>query len=272
MSHIVVLLPHDRDRVGTLTLYDDSGRIIAGPFTALGLADKKDAERHNNIERDALKQYGNTPLGEYSVAGFLPYKDQDDRTRHGPNGKIVLQASSGQALEADRQGNRKYLEIHGGTLRGYQLRPTNGCIRVSDDDMKQLMLAILFENRAPTSCKIDTLMVSVWDVNQERGAEAGGGDVDPVSINKKDLLTLPAFMKFSDTSSETTPTKDSPHQAAQPPTKPQASTPKSTIPTIDHPPMERSGTKPATGEAHPGPAKSGDGNLGNMTGDPGKLP
>jgi hypothetical protein len=39
MTEIVVELPADRRYLGTLTLKDDQGRVVAGPFPAFGKAD-----------------------------------------------------------------------------------------------------------------------------------------------------------------------------------------------------------------------------------------
>ena len=48
MPTIVVELPAERSDPGQLTLVDDSGKIVAGPFPAYGRADSDSAEAHEN--------------------------------------------------------------------------------------------------------------------------------------------------------------------------------------------------------------------------------
>jgi lipoprotein-anchoring transpeptidase ErfK/SrfK len=59
--------------------------------------------------------------------------------KFGPNPFIVLDPTSGPALRA-KQNGRHGLLIHGGDLNAQgKLRPTFGCVRVFNKDMKDLL-------------------------------------------------------------------------------------------------------------------------------------
>jgi lipoprotein-anchoring transpeptidase ErfK/SrfK len=59
--------------------------------------------------------------------------------KYGPHGWITLNPVAGQALEAKRNG-RFGLLIHGGAPgAGGALRPTFGCLRLTNGDMRGLM-------------------------------------------------------------------------------------------------------------------------------------
>jgi hypothetical protein len=163
---IIVELPKDRRGYGTLKLVDAEGISIAGPFKVFGMADPSNAADHQNTQRSPLLLFGDTPTGSYQVAGFLPSKSDDDSRRHGPNGKIALFPVAGDAALAASIG-RIGLEIHGGYLRSNKLRPTNGCLRLTDDDMAALLTAIVTSGTAPGSCSVSEISVSVTELGAD---------------------------------------------------------------------------------------------------------
>jgi hypothetical protein len=174
---IVVHLPHDRRGYGQLKLLDAQGISIAGPFKVYGMADPRNAADHHNPGRSPLLLFGDTPTGTYRVGGFLPAFSDEDARRHGPNGKIVIIPSSGDARLAASIG-RIGLEIHGGYLAPgtNKLRPTNGCLRLRDDDMVALLAAVITSGTPPDSCSVSEISVSVI----ETGADTiGQMDGDP---------------------------------------------------------------------------------------------
>src|SRR5579859_7744671 len=143
MPRIVVELPKDRTQAGTLELQDDSGKTVAGPFDVLGKADNQTATSHGNPDRDPAMPYGDTPTGSYDVSGYKATgNEQYSAHSYGTSGAIALDPVGGDAAEASDNG-RTGLMIHAGDLGAEdQLRPTNGCMRMSNEDMATLMSAI----------------------------------------------------------------------------------------------------------------------------------
>ena len=68
---------------------------------------------------------------------------QPSRT-YGPHERIHLTAKEGQCLEACTGTKPRWgLMIHGGDLnKSGALRPTHGCIRVTDDAMKEILALV----------------------------------------------------------------------------------------------------------------------------------
>jgi hypothetical protein len=151
MAQIIVVLPDNRNRPGSLRVIDNEGRTIKGPFPVLGLANRKDAIENNNPNRDPLSPFGNTPLGTYKASRALPTgmpgTTLNSVHSYGPNGAIKITPTGGEAAGAPERG----LLIHGGALyqdtktgRKYNLvglRPTQGCLllRLKNEHMKQLI-------------------------------------------------------------------------------------------------------------------------------------
>ena len=180
MPTIAISLPNDRTKIGTLQLVADDGTLIAGPFDAYGKADGQAAKNNANPSRNSLLPFGDTPTGTYMVPGLEATGDGTTRSTHsyGPNGAIRLNPTGGDAATAAIAG-RQFLLIHGGDLNpARQLRPTNGCVRLSDADMVALLNAISVEAKLtspPDSCSLDNLSVSV----SAGGADDGYDEDDP---------------------------------------------------------------------------------------------
>jgi len=120
----------------------DGANVLAGPFDCLGKSDNQAAKQRGNPTRNPLFSYGDTPTGDYrGYVNHLEPTQTNDNT-YGPNGIISLDPQSGDALKAKKNG-RFGLLIHGGRLRdSIHLRPTFGCVRVSDESMRKILQAI----------------------------------------------------------------------------------------------------------------------------------
>ena len=174
---IIVQLPLDRSKTGTLRLVDDAGNTLAGPYDVLGKADNGTAMSHGNSSRDPLQPYGDTPEGVYAVPRAIasgngtPYSDHS----YGPYGALILQPTSGEA-EAAAAAGRVGLMIHSGDPGQTQpLRPTHGCLRLSNGSMNALMAALSSAAQVDgISCQMAHLSVIVGnDSDQDPTEDAG---------------------------------------------------------------------------------------------------
>lgn len=181
MPKIIVELPADRKGLGTLRLMSDSGSTVAGPFRALGKADRKTAAAKGNPTGDPLKPYGDTPCGTFELIDIVQTGEdaEIDSSKYGKHGAIRLRPTEGQAARAalaDRTGSM----IHGGEASSSgDLRPTNGCVRVSDDDMRLLLEAIArltISEGPPLVCMIEETAIVRGTV---AAADEGYDEADP---------------------------------------------------------------------------------------------
>lgn len=137
---IKVDLLRDRTKVGRLTLISNEGIPLCGPFPALGLADNAAASAHHNHHRDPVLPFGDTPTGGYKFS--IINTPLTPKHSYGPYGAISLDPISGDALSAEQHG-RSGLLIHSGDPGANgNLRPTHGCIRLFDADLKTLLQAL----------------------------------------------------------------------------------------------------------------------------------
>ena len=139
MEHITfrITLPANRDYVGLISVADQSGVLLAGPFRIAARADDDIAAEHGNPTRATTLPFGDPPLGLYRVQGL-------SRTGEGTNYRqdlfgihdiIVLNGVGGHAALADANG-RFEVVIHGGPLAADGgLRASTGHFRVSDTDL-----------------------------------------------------------------------------------------------------------------------------------------
>ncbi|MET3207389.1 UNVERIFIED_CONTAM: hypothetical protein ABIC26_000323 [Paenibacillus sp. PvR008] len=130
----MVNLKSNRRELGTLKMYNGSGSLAFGPVPALGRSEYD----YSPTEID-----GNTPTGEYTAQLAPPRTDTAAHRRsYGMNGIVEMDPISGQALIAKRNG-RTGLWIHGGAPSSTGgLRPTHGCVRLSEEDQAGLVSAI----------------------------------------------------------------------------------------------------------------------------------
>lgn len=102
----------------------------------LGKADNAEAAKHQNPTRWPLLPYGDTPTGVWYVRKYGPISPH---ATYGVHAVAVLTPESGDAAKAVK---RSGIWLHGGSpgaSREYGfLRPTFGCLRLSDDDMGQI--------------------------------------------------------------------------------------------------------------------------------------
>jgi len=135
-----VILNQNRSKTGVamLTMPDGSSHH----FACLAKSDNAAAVAHGNPTRNPLLPFGDLPKGIYTgeVTAAAAGSDTAKRT-YGPHARILLLAVSGDCLEACTGKRPRWgLMIHGGALgaKGV-LRPTHGCLRLSDDNMKTLL-------------------------------------------------------------------------------------------------------------------------------------
>ena len=181
MPRLIIQLPADRTGFGTLRLIGNGGSTVAGPFRALGRADRKTAAAKGNPTGDPLKPYGDTPCGTFNLIDIVQTAEgtRIDVSKYGRHGAIRLRPAEGQAARAGRAG-RTGLMIHGGEASpGGDLRPTNGCVRLSDDDMRLLLEAIArvtISEGPPLVCMIEETAI-VRD--RVTAADEGYEEADP---------------------------------------------------------------------------------------------
>lgn len=141
--HIMANFPTNRDNKGTLKMYNGSGALVFGPVEALGRGSNDPA--NNNDHTNWRLKNADVPTGVYQTtvvaAGSSSYS-------FGPHKRVWMnQAVSGNALVAEQNG-RSEIMVHGGdlatdsSLPWYPLRPTYGCIRLSNTNQAALISAI----------------------------------------------------------------------------------------------------------------------------------
>lgn len=134
---IHILLHKDRTLPGTLNVIDGQTTRLTVP--CLGKSDNMAAKAHRNPTRDPAGPYGDTPVGSYGLV-WLPWRptgdknaDEEHVSGYGPFGMF--------AMVPDFTTVRVGLMIHAGDA-GKQyggLRPTYGCVRVSNESMALLV-------------------------------------------------------------------------------------------------------------------------------------
>lgn len=152
MTKILISLPAwqpaERTRIGELRASDDTNQI--GPFECDGKSDNQAAIAAENPTRNPELPYGDTPFGEYSASIVYELDTPGNRRSYGlpdETGKIPTIAL--QPLKGPTQAWRAYLNrrtglrIHSGDLNGSGgLRPTHGCVRMIEDQFKELLLFV----------------------------------------------------------------------------------------------------------------------------------
>jgi hypothetical protein len=143
MLILTIGLPAKRNRCGALTLAREGGAILLRAAPAAGFVCSVLATAHNP-GREPVLPYGDTPTGTFRLAGVYASGDGTSLpARHfGPHGVIALEAISGQALIAASAGRGKVL-MHGGPPGPHgRLRGTAGALRLTNEDMLTLRLAV----------------------------------------------------------------------------------------------------------------------------------
>lgn len=138
--HIIANLGMDRNKPGTLKVYDKQGRLVMQPVPALGRGTNHQQNGYDHTQQ--LKRNADTPSG-VSRTQIIGRGSATDS--FGPHERVHLySAISGNFLKAEKAGRREIL-IHGGKQKStpkntwYPLHPTYGCIRLSNTDMGELI-------------------------------------------------------------------------------------------------------------------------------------
>jgi hypothetical protein len=141
---IEITFSQDRISVGQLQVFNDAGAPALGPVDCLGRADAQDAKLHGNPERNSTLPFGDTPVGKYSLVRLVSHSgSESDSHTYGDYPSLLLDPISGDALKAKKNG-RFGLMIHGGAPSGTaKLRPTHGCVRVSEDNQRDLVAVVV---------------------------------------------------------------------------------------------------------------------------------
>lgn len=154
MSKIQIDLPHDRTHLGELRLMADDNCVAR--FPCYGKADNAAAAAVGNPKRLTTLRNGDTPLGAYRVTGLHDMGDSPKQIRsYGALPAIGIEGIGGDALIA-KQAGRTGLMIHGGTLSSAGLRPTHGCVRLSEASMAELH-RLFAEHGNPSTVAIEEI-------------------------------------------------------------------------------------------------------------------
>lgn len=139
MLSVRVELPQNRTQTGSLRILNGASTVL-GPLIGYGKADNAAARRHGNPDRNPEFPYGDTPCGEWRIVAIIPTGVEGLPARsYGPHGALDLRPVSGSCRRAYDQG-RHGIWIHGGDLSAAgRLRPTHGCLRLSNDDMHAVL-------------------------------------------------------------------------------------------------------------------------------------
>lgn len=137
--HIIVNLPAygNRDNKGTLKMYNGSGALVFGPVEALGRGDRTEQGDKNNANWRLTD--ADTPTGVYSAS--IAAKELPESS-YGPHQRVRMTPVSGDIVTTTRSG----FLIHGGDAATSgtwaPLRPTHGCIRISNNNVASLLAVI----------------------------------------------------------------------------------------------------------------------------------
>jgi hypothetical protein len=135
MAKLHAEFEQDRTQVGVIRLFSAIGTEIKF-YSALGKAANDTAEINGNKGASSLLKYGDSPTGTYLITAVVP---SGAGTKYGDAGVIKLNPSSGDALLA-KQNGRTGLLVHGGDPGGiHLLRRTNGCIRMMNSELADLI-------------------------------------------------------------------------------------------------------------------------------------
>jgi len=146
---IRVLLPRDRHKVGWLRVEREGEVLFEVPVLGRG-----------KRGRGVFATSGDTPTGSYGGEVFQDTSSWNQRS-YGPWGAVRLRPMGGDAILAEAFG-RDGLLIHGGASRASgRLRPTYGCLRVSNEDMKRIRGVVLGGRRDDESLMSVDLSVLV---------------------------------------------------------------------------------------------------------------
>ncbi|WP_151737702.1 L,D-transpeptidase ['Paenibacillus yunnanensis' Narsing Rao et al. 2020] len=137
--HIIVNLPANRDNKGSLKMYDGSGALVFGPVEALGRGTNMASNGYDHT--NWIEENSDTPTGVYAASVIDP---GTPTSSYGSYQRVAMDPTSGNALLAENNG-RFGIMIHGGdasketNASWYPLRPTYGCVRISNSNQNALI-------------------------------------------------------------------------------------------------------------------------------------
>ncbi len=155
MVRLLVDFGPDRDCCGTLTLLNERGGRICGPFPVAGRSSDALAAANKNSARNPLFRYGDTPTGSYALRRILssgrntPFASDE----FGPHGIAVIEGISGDAACAEANGRFHFLIAGGQLSRKGRLRSTAGGLRIKDEHMRVLVRHL--RKWPATTCEIN---------------------------------------------------------------------------------------------------------------------
>lgn len=156
--HLRVLVPKNRTLPGWLRVEKNHTVLRDIQVLARGSRGPGDTQ---------FKRNGNTPTGTYDGSLFQTTQGLDPKA-YGKWGRIRLRPVSGNALIAEQTYGRNGLLIHGGDLATKGpwkggLKPTNGCLRVSNADMEYLRDLFYESSLDGGQCSVPHVVVSVQE-------------------------------------------------------------------------------------------------------------
>ena len=116
----------------------------------------------SNPDRNPFLYAGNTPTGDYESFGLADTANWN-QSSYGPWGAVRLKVIGGDALLAEQLGREGFL-IHGGSPGIFSgFRPTFGCLRLHNADMRQLirLIANAGDDARVAKCENVTVRVTV---------------------------------------------------------------------------------------------------------------
>jgi hypothetical protein len=154
---IQITLRKNRTLPGQFRVMNTAATPVLGPILCLGKADNAAANLQGNATRNPERSFGDTPTGGYAITALVPHHGETDLHTYGPHPSVLLDPQSGQALTAKTNG-RTGLMIHGGVPSATGgLRPTHGCVRLSDANQNALIALI-------TTLSLTTITVTVTEI------------------------------------------------------------------------------------------------------------
>ncbi len=158
MLHLNVVLPRNRNAAGWLRVERDGCPLAE--FRVLGRGSRGPGDT-------SFLSRGNTPTGTYQGTEFVETRDWNQAS-YGPWGAVRLKPTSGDALLAEDVYGRRGLLIHGGapaTSGAWMggLKPTLGCLRLANNDVRALREIIESERNDETRqiCQEAEIQVTV---------------------------------------------------------------------------------------------------------------
>ena len=148
----------------TFTAYDRNDNIIFSTIVKV-----------KGKARIRSKRFNDTPQGTYKILEWRETgNDRYSAVKYGPNDLLALDYQSGEGK------GRNYMHVHGGRDQGPELTDTQGCLRMADQDIKELKQVVDF--------------IESSDPNESPGYLTVKDDISaPVSFSDRDAMKFSIF-------------------------------------------------------------------------------